>query len=134
MIFCLAAIIWFSLINIGQAQATTPILEDSNQTEYSENCISKGDCTVEDFLRIGIRISEFVLVIVGSLALIAFVYGGVLFLISSGSSEQVAKGKKVIIGAVIGLFIVFFSYAIINFISTSLGVTVDNIFTSGWKK
>lgn len=102
-------------------------------SKVSGQCKSNGDCSVNDFLQIGIGISELILGVVGSLALLAFIYGGVLWLISGGSSDKIAKGKQAIIGAVIGLVIVFFSYTIIFFVAKALGVEED-IFTTGWFK
>ena len=109
---------------------TTPLLNDTSGATYSPGCISRGDCSLNDFVTIGIRISQIILGVVGSLALLAFVYGGVLWLISGGSSERVTRGKQTMIGAIIGLFIVFASYTIIHFVATALGVSGD-IFTTG---
>jgi len=88
-------------------------------------CIKSGDCTIENVKEIMIVLADFILAITGSLSLLAFVVGGVMFLISSGSSEKVSQAKRVITGAVIGMVIVFTSYTIIHFTLTVLGV--DNI-------
>jgi hypothetical protein len=82
----------------------------------------KGDYTLNDFIQLAVNISKWLLGITGSLALLAFIYGGVVFLISAGNTEMVAKGKKIIIGAVIGLVIVFASYTIIQFTMDALGI------------
>lgn len=94
-------------------------------------CRVCGDCKLNDFIQLGINIFDYVLGIVGALALLAFVYGGILFLFSAGNSEQIEKGKKVLTGAVIGLFVIFTSYMIINFIAQSLGVD-SNILNADW--
>jgi hypothetical protein len=52
--------------------------------------------------------------VVGSLALIAFVYGGFMWLTSSGSQDKVKQGSNTMLYAVIGLFIIFAGYAILN--------------------
>jgi hypothetical protein len=59
----------------------------------------------------------------GSLALLMFVYGGFLWLTSSGNAQQVDKGKKVMVWATIGLFIIFGSYAILSTIFSAIGAT-----------
>lgn len=51
--------------------------------------------------------------VVGSLALLMFVYGGLLWMTSSGNSEQVEKGKKTLIYAALGLIVIFASYALV---------------------
>lgn len=86
---------------------------------------SEGNCgnySLNDFIQLAVNISKWILGITGSLALLAFIYGGVVFLISAGNTEMVAKGKKIIIGAVIGLVIVFASYTIIQFTMDALGI------------
>ncbi len=60
------------------------------------------------------RIISAALSIVGSLALMMFVYGGVLWMTSHGVEKQVTKGKDTITWAVLGLVVIFASYAIVN--------------------
>ncbi len=74
-----------------------------------------GSYEVNDFMKTLVKASDLMLGIVGSLALAAFFYGGILFMVSAGNSETVSKGKNVMIGAVIGLIIVFTSYLVIDF-------------------
>jgi len=65
-----------------------------------------------------------ILGIVGSLALVMFIYGGIIWMTSSGNAEQVTKGKNIIIWATIGLVVIFSAYALVNFVLTkALGVT-----------
>lgn len=61
-----------------------------------------------------------ILGIVGALALFMFVYGGMLWMTSGGNSTRIEKGKDTLIWATIGLFVIFASYAILNFILTAL--------------
>jgi len=65
-----------------------------------------------------------ILGIVGSLALVMFIYGGIIWMTSSGNAEQVTKGKNIVIWATIGLVVIFSAYALVNFVLTkALGVT-----------
>ncbi|MCK4540053.1 hypothetical protein KAU09_02785 [Candidatus Parcubacteria bacterium] len=96
-----------------------------------------GDYEVNDFLSLGVHVSNIILGIVGSLALLAFVAGGLMFLASGGNKTLIDRGKATIIGAVIGLVIVFASYTIISFAADAMGVEVpDNksIFQTSWFK
>ncbi len=65
-------------------------------------------------------IADTVLSIVGSLALLAFVVGGVRWLVSGGKPEQIKKGANTMLYAIIGLFVVFGSYAILKLIIEAL--------------
>lgn len=80
-----------------------------------------GDYGLNDFIQLALNASGWILGIVGSLALLMFVYGGVIFLISAGSSEKVTQAKDIIVGAVIGIAIVFTSYMIIGFVFKATG-------------
>lgn len=82
-----------------------------------------GDYTLNDFVRLAILASQWILGIVGSLSLIMFIYGGFMFLISSGSSDKVGQAKKIITAAIIGLIIVFSSWLIIRFVTQAIGAT-----------
>ncbi|MCF7820733.1 MAG: pilin [Candidatus Pacebacteria bacterium] len=89
----------------------------------SSDCKSKGNCTLDDFVRLFTHGYGMIFGIVGSLTLLMFVIGGVMFLTSGGSPERVAKGKKVITSSIIGLAIVFASYIIIQYVLQALGYT-----------
>ncbi len=82
----------------------------------------KGDYQLSDLVILIITASNLILRFVGSLALLFFIYGGIMFLISSGNTEQVTKAKGIIKAAVIGLIIVFASFVIISFVLKALGI------------
>jgi len=82
-----------------------------------------GDYQVNDFIVLAANVARWILGIVGSLTLIMFVYGGVLFLISAGSSDKVSQAKKILTAAVVGLIIVFGSYLIVKFALSTIGIT-----------
>lgn len=52
--------------------------------------------------------------VAGSLALVAFIFGAFTWLTSAGQSEKVKQGAQIMMHAVIGLFIIFASYGILN--------------------
>jgi hypothetical protein len=57
-----------------------------------------------------------ILGVVGSIALIMFIYGGFTWLTSGGSAENVKKGKDIIIWATIGLAVIFLSYGLVKYL------------------
>lgn len=66
------------------------------------------------------KIVASVLVILGSITLLVFVIGGFLWLTSAGNPEKIKLGTNTMLYAVIGLFVIFGSYAILNMILTQL--------------
>jgi len=90
-----------------------------------------GDYQLNDFLVLGVRISKMIIGIVGAVSLLAFVAGGIMFLASGGNNSLIERGKSSIIGAVIGLLIVFASYAVVKGVAMTFGIT-DDIFNSSW--
>ncbi len=108
----------FALIFI----VTTPLSLQAQIINTSSPKYATGNYDLNDMTQLFITASNWILGIVGSLTLVMFIYGGLLFLTSSGSSEQVSKAKGVLMAAVIGLIIVFSSYLIIKFALGSVGI------------
>lgn len=86
---------------------------------------NSGNYTFEEMISVLPRVAQFILGISGSLALLAFVWGGLMLLISGGSQEKVGQGKNIIKAAVVGLIIVFLSYSIMSYVYSILGLTFN---------
>ena len=107
---------------IGGVQEST---EDQGQSGVQQS--PKVTETLPNFLKtsdpnviIG-RIIKALIGIAGSLALLMFIYGGVMWLISRGNTAYIEKGKKAMMLAAIGLVIIFTSYILVKLIITALG-------------
>ncbi|MGE5425823.1 MAG: pilin [Bacillota bacterium] len=59
--------------------------------------------------------------IIGSLALVMFIYGGLIWMTSSGSSTQVKKGRDIIVWAIVGMVVIFSAYALVRFVIQGIG-------------
>lgn len=59
--------------------------------------------------------------ILGGIALIIFVYGGFMMVISRGNPEKVKSGQDAIVWATLGLIIIFGSYGIVQLIFQAIG-------------
>lgn len=103
------------LVNIPTIQAYQLI--DNKNPNYTSGSYGLND--VENF---GVNIASIILSLVGSLSLLMFIYGGIMFLISSGSQDKINKGKDAIKAAVIGLIITFSSVLIIKMFLGGLGI------------
>jgi hypothetical protein len=64
---------------------------------------------------IGTVINE-VLGIVGSVALIMFVYGGIIWMTAGGNEQSITKGKNILMWAAVGIIVIFSSYALVKFV------------------
>lgn len=62
-----------------------------------------------------------VLGIVGSLALVMFIYGGITWMTASGNEKGITKGKDILVWAALGLVVIFFSYALTKFVISAIG-------------
>ena len=89
-------------------------------------CTKSGYCTLCDILQVVINFGKFLLGIVGSLALLMFVYGGFMWLTSGGESGKIDAGKKILVNSVIGIGITFFAWVVVSFVVTTLTAS------SGW--
>jgi hypothetical protein len=54
--------------------------------------------------------------VVGSVALIMFVYGGFTWLTSAGDKNKITKGRDTMLWATLGLTIIFSSYTLVRFV------------------
>lgn len=62
------------------------------------------------------RIIGIVLGLMGIILVVLMLAGGIMWMTSGGSAEQVIKAKKLMTSALIGLIIVVFSYSISRFV------------------
>ncbi len=60
------------------------------------------------------RLISGVLSVIGSIALLMFIYGGLLWMTSGGKPEQVKKGKDILIWAVLGIVLIVSAYVVVN--------------------
>jgi len=90
------------------------------------DCAFSGTCRrLVDLLKLFINYARGMFAVVAGIAFFFFVYGGFMIIISFGNAEKVKKGQQILIGAVVGLIIVFSAYLIVNFILEALNVSSD---------
>lgn len=77
----------------------------------------KGDGLAIFITKIGLNVIEFMLQLVGYLSVAFIIVGGYKYLVGAGASDDIAKAKKTILNAIIGLVISIFSVAIVNVVA-----------------
>jgi len=71
-------------------------------------------CNLSSIERTVVNVAQIILGLAGSVALMAFVAGGISFILSQGDSAKVKKSFEIIKNAVIGLAIILFSGALVQ--------------------
>ena len=66
------------------------------------------------------QITNTILYIVGIIAVIMLIIGGIKYVLSGGDSKKVTDAKNTVLYAIIGLVIAVFAYAIVNFVISAL--------------
>ncbi len=77
-----------------------------------------------DLAQVILRIINYVLAIVGVVALAYLVYGGFMYITSAGNEDRVEAAKQIIINAVIGIVVIGVAAAIVNFVIRGVGGAV----------
>ncbi len=108
IIFCLTLLFFVFLLNLDPVSASVKL----------ENPIGTNSVPV----LIG-RVINAVLGVVGSVALIMFIYGGITWMTAAGNEQSVSKGKNILMWAALGLAVIFLSYALVTFVIEAIGTT-----------
>lgn len=66
------------------------------------------------------QITNTILYIVGIVAVVMLIVGGIKYVISGGDSKKVTDAKNTVLYAIIGLVIAFLAFAIVNFVIDAL--------------
>ena len=72
-----------------------------------------------------VKVINFVLTFLALIAVIFVIVGGFRILAAGGNEENVTKGRKTIIYAIIGLLIIFFARVIVGFFTSELGDVIS---------
>ncbi len=64
-------------------------------------------------------ITNVLLFIVGAIAVIMIVIGGLRYVLSGGNSDQITAAKNTILYAIVGIIVALLAYAAVNFVLTS---------------
>lgn len=66
------------------------------------------------------RLIKGILGLSGSVALLMFIYGGVVYLTAQGENERIQRAKNTLTWATVGLAVIFGSYAFLNYLFKAL--------------
>jgi uncharacterized metal-binding protein len=67
------------------------------------------------------RLINLMLFIVGILAVIMLIWGGIRYVISGGAADKVKDAKNTILYAIVGLIVAILGYALVNWVISIVG-------------
>lgn len=104
----------FGFVGLGTASALT--LQEGAEAARCDGCPSDLFGPTGAFR----QITNTILYIVGIVAVIMLIIGGIKYVVSGGDSKKVTDAKNTVLYAIIGLVIAVFAYAIVNFVISAL--------------
>ena len=66
------------------------------------------------------RVTSILLFIIGAVAVIMLIIGGIRYVVSGGDQSQVTAAKNTILYAIIGIVVAVLAYAAVRFVTTTL--------------
>lgn len=110
--FGMAAPVGVSAFDQG-LQAGANSAQGTDQTGNAA-CLFGGDnCEGEGIFK---TVTNVLLFIIGAIAVIMLVIGGIRYTTSNGQSDQVTAAKNTILYAVVGIIVAILAYAVVNFV------------------
>lgn len=99
---------WYSGLTNNDCSLRSPGADANSQANY--------------IWKIALNIVDDLLQLIGYTTIGYIMYGGFLMMTSNGAPDKAARGRKTIMSAAIGLVIALASVALVNFISSKIGV------------
>lgn len=118
----LASALLLPALNAPDTHAATFDLFKSCSGVDSEICKDQADQKLFGANSIWTRIINMLIFLIGSIAVIMIVVGGMRYVLSGGDSSAVNSAKNTILYAVVGLIVAVMAYAIVNFVVTQVVV------------
>jgi hypothetical protein len=117
LVFIVCGVLFGTFSSVAMAAFPSLVPEVCRGDEAFQKC----DLSQVELLMV--TVGQMILGVSGSVALLMFIIGGVMYLTSAGKPARVQKGTKMITGAVIGLIIIFSAGVIVKFLLGTLAGT-----------
>jgi hypothetical protein len=115
---------FFGCISAANAQANTPANVPANTPTNVTNEAKvklESPISIKEPGELITNIVNALLGIIGAVAVLMIIYGGIVYMTAAGNEEKIKMGKTVITGAIIGLVISLLAYVIVNFVIKAIG-------------
>ena len=100
-----------TLVSIGFSLVPVIVFAEETTTTATQLTNPLGQTDVRAIIA---NIIKGVLGFSGSLALLAFVYGGFLWITSMGDAKRISRGKDIFVWATLGIIMISSAYVIVN--------------------
>ena len=97
-----------------------PSFFPEGSTDYNESCIADGSCSLNQGFNTFVVLTKWAMGLLGSVSLLFFIIGGIMWLSSGGNTDKIAKGKSIMINTVFGIIIVLGAWLIVQTVMTSI--------------
>ncbi|KKR14761.1 MAG: hypothetical protein UT42_C0019G0002 [Candidatus Falkowbacteria bacterium GW2011_GWA2_39_24] len=67
------------------------------------------------------RVVRAILLIIGSIALLMFIYGGFMWMTAAGNDTKIGKAKNVLVWATLGLIVIAAAYLLVKYVMEAVG-------------
>jgi hypothetical protein len=113
LILALGLIVGVGLAAVPMTVGAVNVLDDACTADpNSVLCKNKGD-TLTNYIQ---PIVNTLLFVLGALAVVMIIFGGIRYTTSAGDAKAVEGAKNTILYSVIGLVVALLAYAIVNFV------------------
>ena len=98
-------------------------LTEQGRGKFLEPCAIDGSCrNTNDILKLLLNITDYAMKLIGVLAFVMFIAGGVIMITSFGKEEQFKKGQQMLVYAIIGIIVSVSAVLIVKFVLDAIGV------------
>lgn len=117
---------WLVLLGavVGVVSVAQPVMaeEDICSSSISEELKEIAGCkTTQRADTVVNSVIQIAIGMIGLLAVLVMIYGGFMFLTSTGDASKVAKGKNILIYGLVGLIVAIMAFAIVSFVGAMVG-------------
>ena len=120
----------FIVITLALSTAVNFALAQDIGVNYAGN-LGLQAASETDIRTLIVNIIRYALTFLGIIAVVMIMYGGFIWMTSNGQPDRVQKAKNILIAAAIGLIIVISAFAIVTFIVSITGDTLEGSCTVG---
>ncbi|MFA5358668.1 MAG: hypothetical protein WC310_02510 [Patescibacteria group bacterium] len=83
--------------------------------------LTAADIDSVNIAEIAARVARAAIIPIGGLAFLMFVIGGFFWIFSGGNEEKVKRGRDIMMWSIVGILVVFSSYALLTFFLRMIG-------------